>query len=195
MDVIYNFFENKLSPAVAVLKDILEGRDFQGNKPTPLNELINLTVPIIVTNYTELAKDPKSANIVIAMIADALGISTNTYGLEPKQQLKKDLTDKKRAGGNIEKELQKGYEEGTLNRNDILQIKREARLSQEIIDFKYLDFDKGMEAYFDLEEKYKTQAMGILQGKYLRKYKNASIPEKKELREKWTEFLAKKRGK
>lgn len=37
------------------------------------------------TNAQEIYKDPQSANIVIAVIADALGISTNTYGPFKKQ--------------------------------------------------------------------------------------------------------------
>jgi len=32
-----------------------------------------------VKNYNELAKDPNSANILLAMVADGLGIATNTY--------------------------------------------------------------------------------------------------------------------
>jgi hypothetical protein len=78
-DVIYNYFENKLSPTYSVIKDLTTGEDFQGNKPTPLGELSNLLTPIIITNYAELAKDPNSADIVLAMIAEGLGISTTTY--------------------------------------------------------------------------------------------------------------------
>lgn len=79
-DVLYNFFENKLSPAASVVKDLLRGRTSQGEEPTVANEAINLAVPMAATNYMELREDPDSANILAAMIADALGISTNTYG-------------------------------------------------------------------------------------------------------------------
>lgn len=79
-DVLYNFFENKLSPAASVVKDLMKGKTSQGEKPTVGNEVVNLLVPMPITNYVELKNDPKSANILAAMIADALGISTNTYG-------------------------------------------------------------------------------------------------------------------
>jgi hypothetical protein len=79
-DVIYDFFENKLSPAASVLKDLAEGETFSGEKPTISNELVNLFVPLPITNYIELKDDPNSANALIATIADALGIGTNTYG-------------------------------------------------------------------------------------------------------------------
>lgn len=79
-DVLYNFFENKLSPVASVVKDLMKGQTFSGAKPTIANEAQNLLVPMTITNAQEIYKDPQSANIVIAVLADALGISTNTYG-------------------------------------------------------------------------------------------------------------------
>lgn len=79
-DVFVNWLENKLSPAAAIVKDLLNQRDFQGNKITPVSEITNLLVPLPITNIQELNKDPNSANVLIATIADMLGIATNTYG-------------------------------------------------------------------------------------------------------------------
>lgn len=84
LDVVYNFFENKLSPAASLVKDLLKGQDFNGDKPTIAGELSNLFTPLPAANVQELAADPKSANIVLATIADALGISVNTYGAAKK---------------------------------------------------------------------------------------------------------------
>lgn len=78
-DILSNFFENKLSPVASILKDILQGQDFQGNKPSVLEEANNLFTPLPITNFLEIKNNPKSANIIGAMIADGLGISTNTY--------------------------------------------------------------------------------------------------------------------
>lgn len=83
-DVVFNFLENKLSPAASVVKDILEGQDFQGNKPTLGNETQNLLMPLPITTYEELKKNPKAANILVAMLADALGVSVNTYSKKKK---------------------------------------------------------------------------------------------------------------
>lgn len=79
-DVLVNFFENKLAPLSSFVKDLLKGKTSQGEKPTVGNEAVNLLVPMGVTNYMELKNDPNSANILTAMIADSLGIATNTYG-------------------------------------------------------------------------------------------------------------------
>lgn len=84
-DVIYNFFENKLSPAAGILRNLLKGQDFDGNKPTLAGELKNTFVPLPISNYEELSKDPNAAPIIIAMIADALGIGTNTYSKHRKK--------------------------------------------------------------------------------------------------------------
>lgn len=83
-DVVFNFMENKLSPAASVIKDILKGQDFQGNKPTPLNEANNLLTPLPITTYLELKNNPNSADHILSMIADGLGISTNTYSAKKK---------------------------------------------------------------------------------------------------------------
>ena len=79
-DMIYNFFENKLAPATSVVKDLWKGQTFQGEKPTLKNEAINLLEPLPITTYKELKDDPNSANILLGMIADMLGISVNNYG-------------------------------------------------------------------------------------------------------------------
>jgi hypothetical protein len=84
LDVLYNFFENKLSPAGSVTKDLITGQTFEGNKPTVIGELNNLLTPMIISNYVELQKNPNSANIVMSEILDALGISVNTYSASAK---------------------------------------------------------------------------------------------------------------
>lgn len=78
-EVVMNFFMNKLSPVAAVIKDLWTGKDFKGNKPTLLGELQNLLVPFPITTYMELKDNPNSANILLAMLADAHGLVANTY--------------------------------------------------------------------------------------------------------------------
>jgi len=79
-DVLLNFTMNKLSPLAAIIRDNwITGRDFQGNKPTVGSNLKNLLAPLPYTNYEELKNNPNSAPMLVAMIADALGIGTNTY--------------------------------------------------------------------------------------------------------------------
>ena len=82
MDLFYNFFENKLSPAAGFVKDLGKGRNFQGEKPTPLTQLRDLFVPIIIQEYNELNADPHSADILLALIAEGIGIGINTYSAE-----------------------------------------------------------------------------------------------------------------
>jgi hypothetical protein len=83
-DVVYNFFENKLSPAASLVKDILQGKDFEGKPVSVQGELANLALPLPIQNAQELATNPKSANVVLAILADALGISVQTYSAKPK---------------------------------------------------------------------------------------------------------------
>lgn len=83
-DLVYNFFENKLSPAAGVVRNLLEGKTPAGDTPTLLDEAATLVTPLPVKNAIELYGDPKSAGVLLGVLADALGISTNTYGKKPK---------------------------------------------------------------------------------------------------------------
>ena len=84
-DVVYNFFENKLSPAAGIVKDLMKGKDFQGKPLTVGGEISNLFTPLPITNYLELKNNPNSANVLLGIIADELGISVNTYSPQKKK--------------------------------------------------------------------------------------------------------------
>lgn len=78
-DVFVNYFTNKLSPAFSVVKDIANQSTFAGGKPTILGEVSNLLTPLPITNAIEVLNNPKGADPLLTIIADALGIVTNTY--------------------------------------------------------------------------------------------------------------------
>jgi hypothetical protein len=78
-DVVLDFFSNKLSPAAAVIRDLTRGHDFDGKKPTVGSVAKQLFVPLPIKTYEELVNTPDSANIILSLIAESLGISTNTY--------------------------------------------------------------------------------------------------------------------
>lgn len=80
-DVLLDFTQNKFSPAAGVVRDYLRGKNFSGEKPTVGSTLNDLFVPLVIDNYKETKKDPNSANTLVALIADGLGIGTNTYGV------------------------------------------------------------------------------------------------------------------
>lgn len=80
-DVVYDFFSNKLSPAASVVNDyLIRGTTFKGEEPTVGGEAKSLLEPLPLSNLESLLNDPDSANTLAAMIADSLGIGTNTYG-------------------------------------------------------------------------------------------------------------------
>lgn len=103
LDLLVNFSAGKASPAAGIVLDLLRGEDFKGEKATPAGAVSNIVTPIPITNAMELAKDPDSANMLVAMIADGLGIGTNTYSAKSDwstsdskslQQLHEQLGDK-----------------------------------------------------------------------------------------------------
>jgi hypothetical protein len=81
--VLLNFGEGKLAPVAGLARDVLKGQTYGGGRLTVGGELQNLTVPLPISNAQEFLNDPKSAPMVIGMIADGLGIFTNTYSNDP----------------------------------------------------------------------------------------------------------------
>ncbi len=79
MDTGVDFISNKLSPVAGVFRDLARGQMFGGEKPTVGKIAQNLFVPMPVKTFMELQANPNSANIVLSMILEELGISTNTY--------------------------------------------------------------------------------------------------------------------
>lgn len=77
-DVITNFLTGKTTPPVRVLIDFLQGRNFKGEVPTLGGELYQASVPISIQNAIQL-KDDNSAEAVLGVILDGLGINANTY--------------------------------------------------------------------------------------------------------------------
>lgn len=91
MDVIINFFENKLSPLVRTFRDILRNRDFDGNKPNIFSVTSQLFTPFPIQNTIEILKKPEGAPLLIAVLADYFGISVNTYGPESNWQVSSSI--------------------------------------------------------------------------------------------------------
>jgi hypothetical protein len=91
-DLVFDFFQNKLSPVASVVRDYLRDQTFAGEKPTASTTIRDLTVPLPITTSIEL-QDADSANYVLSMILEELGISTNTY--LPRTRAKKTKSDLK----------------------------------------------------------------------------------------------------
>lgn len=108
LDMVENFFENKLSPIAGVGRDYLKGETFD-NKPFSVGQSAkDAFKPIAVKNYEELQNDPDAADTLTAMILDGLGVASNTYGRpkfsEPETKNReefKDILRKKLAEGAI----------------------------------------------------------------------------------------------
>ncbi len=80
-DALVNFMSNKTSPAATQVVSYLKNESRRDRKkPFSATEAaVNLTTPLPIQNVFELAHDPESANLLLGMIADGLGISTQTY--------------------------------------------------------------------------------------------------------------------
>jgi hypothetical protein len=174
-DAIYDFFENKLSPPAAVVKDIAEGQTFQGEKPTVATTIRDLYEPMPVGTYRELSKDPNSAPILLAVILDGLGVASNTYGMTPDQakrveegNLKESidtLKDRRRKGENVERDVQSLLSQGAITSQQAKNIRdaaNETRLQSQV---KSMSLDRALTKYAALNPEDQKSVREILKKK------------------------------
>lgn len=79
-DVFLDFFTNKLSPLAGAMRDYYKGQTFDNENPTMMRLTEGLLTPLPVKTAQELWQDPNSAPFLEGLLADFMGISTNTYG-------------------------------------------------------------------------------------------------------------------
>jgi len=79
LDTFQNFWEGKLSPSAALVRDLWQGKTFSGEPVTLLGSLKQTFSPIILQNFEQLKKDPNSSFLLGSMILEGLGFSTSTF--------------------------------------------------------------------------------------------------------------------
>ncbi len=90
LSILGDFTVGKLAPLISTAVALKKGTGFNNEpinlktKEGAINLAKNAVAPIAYTNYEELKNNPNSANILLSSIADALGISTNTYSAKKK---------------------------------------------------------------------------------------------------------------
>lgn len=141
-DVLIDFGENKLSPMASFLLHIAEGRDREGKKTNLGKEAVELITPLPISNFAELRDNPNSANILAALIADGLGVSTNTFSAKTdwSESEGKELTQFKEQVG--EEEFKKANEEFNTRFNDRLRQLAKSKEYQELDDELKIDLIK-----------------------------------------------------
>jgi hypothetical protein len=80
-DVLANFFEGKLAPGPAIYRDLLTGKNFQGEKPTPGSIVYGAVVPLPIQSGLQRkdVEDFSSPEGVAGLVLEGLGFSASTY--------------------------------------------------------------------------------------------------------------------
>ena len=80
LEIVENFFEGKASPLAGAIRDVAKGQNFNREKPTVTNVGLGLITPISIQTLQDLKKtDNESADILMAMILEGMGISPTVY--------------------------------------------------------------------------------------------------------------------
>lgn len=80
-DAFINFFENKLSPAASLVKDLMKGRTFDGEKPSLTNEADNMATPLPIATTRDNVAHYGADELLVYMAAalDFVGIGAQTF--------------------------------------------------------------------------------------------------------------------
>jgi len=106
MDVLVDFWEGKLAPYTALIRDLWKGTDFQGrqtyvegHRPIPnARTLAGAFVPIPAQNFVETMQNPNAAPLLATTILDGLGIGASTYTPKPSAKVLKQFNQSLSAG-------------------------------------------------------------------------------------------------
>lgn len=80
VDVLFDFFQGRLSPVAGLVRDFFKQRTFDGDPFTLKTALENLK-PMSIQDLEKLLKDPDSSSILGSMILTGLGFSVSTYSV------------------------------------------------------------------------------------------------------------------
>ena len=79
-DIVTNYLQNKSAPGASTIIHLMQGKDFQGNKPTFWGEVRNLFMPFPIDTAVEShQKDAGAADALLSSIASGLGLNTSIY--------------------------------------------------------------------------------------------------------------------
>ena len=78
-DLVFNFVDNKLSPAAQLAVSLIDQKTWEGNRLTIPQMVDDALTPLIIQNVFETGTVDDSANVLAALIAETLGINVQTY--------------------------------------------------------------------------------------------------------------------
>ncbi len=81
--LIWDFLSGKFAPAPSMLRDLIKGEHFGGQKITGLSVAKNLLVPITFTSGLEAMQSKDMSEAFIIILAEALGYSTSDFKYNP----------------------------------------------------------------------------------------------------------------
>ena len=102
LDVLEQFFENKASPIGQLALNAVKGETREGTPLYPIAEHkldwllqgTDLFTPMPAKNAAEVLQNPNAAPVLAAVLADGLGVGTNTYSAKSKKQKRGGRTGK-----------------------------------------------------------------------------------------------------
>ena len=78
-ELIFNFMENKFSPAAQLAFSLLDQASFEGDELRIPQMVDDALTPLIIQNVFETGSSDDAANVLAALIAEALGVNVQTF--------------------------------------------------------------------------------------------------------------------
>ena len=78
-DVLMNWITGKAAPGPSQAIQVLRGKTYSGEKPTPTGVATNLVTPIGAGNFIDVLQNEDMSIALMALIADSVGASASSY--------------------------------------------------------------------------------------------------------------------
>lgn len=149
--LIDGLFTNKLAPVASLVRDALRGEMFGGEEFNLKNAVKNLTIPLSVQNFKDIAENPDSSFVLGSMILEGLGFSTNTYKYKSnwKSSTGKEMTQFREKVG--EEQFQKANDDYDKAYSNWYSIATQSK------EFKQLSDEKRADLITKAKEQIKKQ--------------------------------------
>lgn len=87
-DLVFNFLDNKLSPGAALAISIIDQKTWKGDQLRIPQMIDDALTPLLIQNVIETGSADDSANVLAALIAEAIGVNVQTYNNDRKKKSK-----------------------------------------------------------------------------------------------------------
>lgn len=124
MGILGRFMRSKTSPLASFIVDMLVGTGFTGEEVTPATEIESLTVPLLISDLIDIAKD-KDMNKIGLSIPAFFGVGVQNFSASP-EEIVKQVTS-------LNDHVKKLIKSGDVEKANQLLMENQEKVQQQVV--------------------------------------------------------------